>query len=35
MSGKKNGRVLFVRIMCIALAFLMISSMIFAIIAML
>ena len=35
MSGKKNSRAMWVRIMCIALAFLMISSMIFAIVAML
>lgn len=35
MSGKKNQRAMWVRVMCIALAFLMIFSMIAAIIAML
>ena len=35
MSGKKNNRALWVRIMCIALAFLMISSMLAAILALL
>lgn len=35
MSGKKNSRAVWVRAMCIALAFLMISSMVFAIIALL
>ena len=35
MAGKKNSRTMWVRIMCIALAFLMVSSMIAAIIALL
>ena len=35
MAGKKNNRALWVRIMCVALAFLMVSSVFPAILALL
>lgn len=35
MAGKKNQRAMWVRVMCVALAFLMIFSMIAAVIALL